>query len=292
MTWRVIVGTLSFVVTMILFGYVAVTEQDRMAMFDTAYQARQVESGGQLFESNCATCHGLDGKGTGRAPALNTPDLLAGTSPARLVAAGWGGTIEDYIQATIAGGRPQASTSFSQYPERMPTWSQEFGGPLRTDQVNDLVAYVMNWSLAYANFTPEPEPTVVPVGTDITAGLPAGDVAAGEAAVTTLGCTACHISTGGAATLGPAWLAAGDPDGQGIGTRAGLRIEAADYAGAATTPEQYLFESIVSPDAYIVPGNATYVNAANGQSIMPHTYATAMSAQHMADVIAYLQSLE
>ena len=122
--------------------------------------------------------------------------------------------------------------------------------------------------------------------------LPAGDAAAGETAVATLGCTACHISTGGASTLGPAWLAVNDPNGQGVGTRAALHLSEADYAGAATTPEQYLFESIVSPDAYLVPGNATYINAANGQSIMPHTYATTLDAQHMADIIAYLQSLK
>ncbi len=290
MTWRVIVGTLSFVLTMILFGYVAVTEQDRMATFDTAYQARQVETGGQLFESNCATCHGLDGKGTGRAPALNTPDLLAGNVPARLKEAGWGGTLQDFIQSTVAGGRPQASAKFVDYPERMPTWSQEFGGPMRTDQVDAVVAYVLNWAPAYANFTPAPLPTVVPVGIDITVALPVGDAAAGETAVTTAGCTACHISAGGAATVGPAWLAASDPEGVGIGTRAGLRLAAADYTGAATTPAQYLFESIVNPDVYIVPGNATY--AANGASIMPHTYATTLDAQHMADIIAYLQSLE
>jgi mono/diheme cytochrome c family protein len=194
MTWRVILGTLSFVITMILFGYVAVTEQDRMATFDTAYQARQIETGGQLFESNCATCHGLDGKGTGRAPALNTPELLAGDPPARLTEAGWGGTLQDFIHSTVAGGRPQASAKFAQYPERMPTWSQEFGGPMRTDQVDAVVAYVLNWAPAYANVTPEAPPTVVPVGTDITAELPAGDAAAGEAAATTAGCTACHIS--------------------------------------------------------------------------------------------------
>ena len=33
MTWRVIVGALSLVITMIVLGYVAVTEQDRMANF-------------------------------------------------------------------------------------------------------------------------------------------------------------------------------------------------------------------------------------------------------------------
>lgn len=288
MTWRVIVGTLSFVITMILFGYVAVTEQDRMATFDTAYVARRVETGAQLFEQNCATCHGLNGKGTELAPALNTPDLLVGNPPARLAAAGWGGTVQTYIHATVAGGRPQASQTFSQYPQRMPTWSQEFGGPMRTDQINAVVAYILNWAPAYANFTPEPAPTVVPVGADITVALPAGDAAAGEAAVTTAGCAACHISVGGAATVGPAWLAAGDPNGQGIATRAELRLSEADYAGAATTPEQYLFEAIVSPNAYLVPG---YVGA-DGKSVMPAIYSTALDAQRLADIIAYLQSLE
>src|SRR5690349_780437 len=183
MTWRVIVGTLSFVLTMILFGYVAVSEQDRMAGFDLAYQARQIETGGQIFENNCATCHGLDGKGGGRAPALNTPDLLwapPGGQSTRLKAAGWAGTLQAYVHATVAGGRPQASVTFSGFPERMPTWSQEFGGPLRTDQVDAVVAYVLNWAPAYANYTPAPEPTVVPVGDDITQQLPAGDAAAGE----------------------------------------------------------------------------------------------------------------
>ncbi len=284
MTWRVIVGTLCFVITMVLFGYVAVTEQDRMATFDIAYQARQVETGGQLFESNCATCHGLDGKGGGRAPGLNSPDLLAGKPPVRLQQAGWAGTLENYIHATIAGGRPQGSVTFSQYAERMPTWSQEFGGPLRADQIDALVAYVMNWAPAYANFTPEPLPTVVPVGTDITVALPAGDAANGEALATSLGCTACHISAGGATTIGPAWLAASDPSGQGIGTRAGLRLTEADYTGHATSAAQYLFESIVSPDAFVVPSYAP--------GVMLKDFGTRMDAQQMADVIAYLETLK
>jgi len=99
MSWRVIVGTLSLVITMILLGYVAVTEQDRMANFSTAYTARQIEAGAILFESNCSPCHGLDGKGTGRAPALNTPDLL--TNGKRLTEIGWAGTVHDYILSTV-----------------------------------------------------------------------------------------------------------------------------------------------------------------------------------------------
>src|SRR5262245_883318 len=287
MSWRVIVGTLSLVITMILLGYVAVTEQDRMANFGIAYQARQIEAGGTLFESNCSPCHGLDGKGSGRAPALNTPDLL--TNGKRLAEIGWAGTVHDYILATVSGGRPRPSAQFSQYPQRMPTWSQDYGGPLRDDQIQYIVAYVMNWAPALANVTPEPTQAVAAVGTDITQKLPAGDAAAGQQVVQAQGCPACHISQGGT-TLGPNWQPAADNNNQGIGTRAPERIKAADYKGKATSGDQYLFESIVAPDAYIVPGNATY--APGGQSIMPHDFATKLSAQNMADVIAYLDSIK
>jgi len=288
MSWRVIVGTLSLVVTMILLGYVAVTEQDRMANFATAYQARQIEAGAALFETNCSPCHGLNGQGTGLAPALNTPDLL--TNGTRLSQIGWAGTLQDFLLTTISGGRPRASAAFSQYPQRMPTWSQDYGGPLRDDQIQDIVDYVMNWAPAWENVTPEPTPTIVPVGTDITQKLPTGDPAAGQAEVQSAGCTACHISQGGAATVGPNWQPASDNNNQGIGTRSPLRIKAADYHGKATTGDQYIFESIVAPDAYIVPGNPTYAPA--GQSIMPHTFATQLSAQNIADVIAYLDTIK
>ena len=284
MTWRVIVGTLSLVVTMVLLGYVAVTEQDRMANFSVAYDARQVEAGAALYETNCSLCHGLDGQGTGRAPALNAPDLFDGS---RLAAINWAGTVSDYVEATIAGGRPRPSNEFTQYPERMPTWSQEFGGPLRTDQVLSLAQFVMNWGPAYANVTPEPTEAIVPVGTDITVALPAGDAAAGEQQATTSGCVACHM---GASLVGPGWLASADPNGKGMGARAAERIAGADYTGQATSAEQYLFESIVQPSAFIPPGGS--YSTADGASLMPATFGTSLSAQQVANLIAYLETLK
>jgi len=291
MTWRVIVGTLSFVITMILLGYVAVTEQDRMANFDIAYQARRVESGGSMFENNCASCHGLAGQGIpGLGPALNTPELLAGSPPARLAEAAFEGTVDNYIRSTIASGRPRMSewARAQGFRGPMPTWGEAYGGPLRDDQIDDLVAYITNWGLAYANVTPEAQPTVVPVGTDINQELPAGDATAGEALATSAGCTACHVT----ALVGPAWLASADPNEQGVGTRAAARVSAAGYTGAATDAHTYLFESIVDPHAYIVDGNPAYTNPANGDSLMPATYATTLSAQNVADLIAYLETLE
>lgn len=287
MTWRVIVGTLSFVITMILLGYVAVTEQDRMANFDIAYEARQVESGGQIFENNCARCHGLAGQGVpGLGPQLNTTDLLAGNPPPRLVEAGFAGTVDNYIRGTIAAGRPRMSewARAQGFVEAMPTWGETYGGPLRNDQIDDLVAYVLNWGLAFANVTPEAGPTVVPVGTDITQDLPAGDAAAGETLATSAGCTACHVL----ANVGPAWMAAaGVP---GVGTRADERVNEAGYTGAATDGHGYLFESIVDPSAFIVDANPAYTNASTGDSLMP-SFAT-LSAQNVADLIAYLETLE
>jgi len=288
MSWRVIVGTLSLVITMILLGYVAVTEQDRMANFSTAYTAREIEAGATLFESNCSPCHGLNGEGTGRAPSLNTPDLLINGK--RLADAGFSGTVHDFILLTVSAGRPRASAAFAQYPNRMPTWSQDYGGPLRDDQINYIVAFILNWAPNLANVTPEPTQAIVAVGTDITQPLPAGDAANGQKVVQTMGCPACHISQGGA-TLGPNWQAATDNNNQGVGTRAPLRIKAADYKGKATSGDQYIFESIVNPDAYIVPGNAAYVGA-DGKSIMPHDFATRLSAQNVADVIAYMDTVK
>jgi len=286
MTWRVIVGTLSLLITMLVVGYVAVTEQDRMANFAVAYSARQVETGAALFENTCASCHGPRGQGVPpKGPALNVPELYNGT---RLKEAAFGGTVDNFVRLTVAAGRPRMSewAKAQNFIDPMPTWGQTYGGPLRTDQVDALVAYVMNWGLAYPGGTAEPTAVVEGVGTDINTELPAGDVDAGRALAASQVCTACHV----ASPTGPPWLASADPNGQGVGTRAELRLEQADYTGKATSGDQYLFESIVTPDVFIVPGNAAYATA--GTSVMPHDYGAKLTSQNLADLIAYLQTVE
>ena len=39
------------------------------------------------------------------------------------------GTLEDYVELNISAGHPRA---------RMPSWAEEFRGPLRSDQIQDL----------------------------------------------------------------------------------------------------------------------------------------------------------
>lgn len=297
MTWRVIVGTFSIIGTLLLFGLVAVTEQDRMSDFDISYTSRTVENGAAIFENNCKSCHGDTGQGVpGKGPALNTPDLLVtavgAAQPVRLQAINWASSVDNFLRTTIAGGRPRASVAYQEYPERMPTWGEEYGGPLRKDQVDALVAFILNWRWNYLDqqgnpLIPTATPIPDPLTQDITIALPTGDATRGADLVKSNACTACHID----APTGPAWLASASADGKGIATHAEERLSDPDYTGAATTAEQYLLESIILPNAYLVPGE-TYVVASTGASVMPATYINTFGQQTAADIIAYLLTLK
>ncbi len=74
---RIIVGTVAFLATLVLIGWIAISEGRRMEAFAIQYNARAIERGALLFNSTCATCHGVDGRGMiNRAPALNNPQLF------------------------------------------------------------------------------------------------------------------------------------------------------------------------------------------------------------------------
>jgi mono/diheme cytochrome c family protein len=73
---RILVGTLSFLGIIVLVGWIAINEGGRMQAFDRQYAARSIERGASLFSTNCSECHNPDGRGSARAPALNSPYLF------------------------------------------------------------------------------------------------------------------------------------------------------------------------------------------------------------------------
>jgi mono/diheme cytochrome c family protein len=274
MKGSIVLGTLALLGLIGAMLYITVTELDRMETAQVAYASRAIESGALEFESRCRSCHGPQGRGTPLAPALNTVALFDGS---RLEAAGFSGTVEDYVRGTIAAGRPIPSEG-ANYPQRMPTWSERFGGPLRDDQVDALVAFIMNWEDRALAEAPELPPDQA-VGTDLTQTLPEGDAARGQTlAEGPLGCAACHTLS----TVGPAW--AGDGTTPGIGTRAAARVSEAGYSGAATDGEQYLLESMVDPNVHLVAGFEP--------NLMPGNFAGRLSPQDAADLIAYMLTFE
>ena len=274
MKWHILIGFLTAGAAVVLLGIIALNEPVRMESFSRSYHSRQVEEGARIFENNCRPCHGPQGEGSPLAPALNTASLFNGE---RLTAVQFTGTLEDYVKGVVSSGRPVPSEG-ANYPQRMPTWSQEFGGPMRPDQIEAVVAFILNWEeRAVAGAEPTPVSGEPMMGADIQIELPPGDPERGRAlADGTLGCSVCHSLT----PVGPAWAASGDQPG--LGERAALRIEQADYAGEADTAEQYLFESVASPNAYLVPGFDA--------GVMLPNFAERITLQQMADLMAYMLS--
>ncbi len=80
-----------------------------------------------FFATTCASCHGSTGQGTAVAPALNQEAI-------RTADTAW-------LIETISNGRSGTA---------MPAWSVEFGGPLTSEQIADMAAFLQagNWDKA------------------------------------------------------------------------------------------------------------------------------------------------
>src|SRR5215813_1969666 len=84
---RIILGIGTFVGIVLMVGWIAINEPARMDTFTQTYHARSVENGASTFVNVCATCHGVDAKGTGQGPALDNPMLFLTANPAKVAKA-------------------------------------------------------------------------------------------------------------------------------------------------------------------------------------------------------------
>jgi len=296
---KIFLGTLLFIILFVATGVVLLNEgilpeqqttpanpgTGRMQIEQRAILGGSTEQGALLFLGNCSTCHGRSGEGVpGKGPALN-PDLFTKHFPQiKSTLGGFGGTVKDFIRLTIAAGRPiESAWAIEQggFPQRMPTWGKDYGGPMTYQQVEDITNFIMGWE-ADAGSAQVIEFDAA--GSDTTIELPAGDAARGEqlfaqqvkqASGTNAACTACHSLVPGEVKTGPPLA--------GVATRAETRV-------AGETAEQYIRHSIQQPNAFLVPDNPAY-KGANGKSLMPEGLGNLMSKQDLADLIAYLQTL-
>jgi mono/diheme cytochrome c family protein len=277
---KVVIGTVAFMLTMIILGFATLMEPARMERYTLAYDGRRIEQGAEVYKSNCASCHGTDGTAqTCVDPAngqeigcvgrpLNVVELQCGIPTQRMVQMGWLGTKHDFIESTIAVGRPWAG---------MPTWSQTFGGPLQQNQVENVALFVSNWESIELCAGPPPEAVVWPEDVEEVLAAHDGDAAAGAALYTGLACNACH------GNISPPSAAAVGPQLDRIGSAAAQRV-------AGQSAAQYIYESILYPDAYIAP------DCPNGPCAVPSsmlpTFGQRMNTQEMADLLAFLLAQE
>ncbi|MCP5101469.1 MAG: c-type cytochrome [Chloroflexi bacterium] len=272
---KIVIGTVAFMLTMIILGYAALREPARLQEFTHAAEGRSVENGAELYVNNCANCHGNDGTAetcfdsAGEQIAclgipLNSATLVCGDRPGRLEIMGWDGSKEDFVYRTVAAGRGLV----------MPTWSADFGGPLRNDQVQNLADFVLNFEGEELCSAPLPAAYEFAESVDdFMAEFLAGDAARGEELYTlTYGCAGCHG-------------ALDDSSRAGVGPRLGEVATNASSRVPDISAEQYVYESILEPSAYVVDGYAEGLMPANFAWRMGETVET---PQDMADLLAYI----
>lgn len=263
---EILLGTIFVALTGVLIIVYGLNEEQRMARFADEQLAQDIEVGAALFENNCSGCHGLKGEGIpGLCPPLNDRNFFTN----RLDEVGWSGSLEDYIVATVSSGR-LTSTRPDQYAGQgkpaMPAWSDQLGGPLRQDQIRSIAKFVTNWeatALEQAELEELPTPTVSPEDLE-------DPVARGEQVFLNSGCTGCHTIEGlSAGTVGPVLT--------NIGTVAATRID-------GKTAEEYIRESVLSPNNYVVEGFP--------ENVMPQTFGDTLSQQELDDLVAFLLAHE
>lgn len=156
-----------------------------VAFFATAFaQGGDISRGKQLYQQNCAVCHG---------------DNAQGRIGARLAKDFPGIRVDALLKETISNG-VQGSV--------MPAWSTSRGGPLSDAQINDLVAYVQSLGHQAPPVSPVPvTPTATRPLPSPVATFPPGDAGRG-AALFAQNCAVCHGDRGQGrigATLAKDW---------------------------------------------------------------------------------------
>lgn len=241
---NVVIGTVATLLVVVLLLVVYLGENARLEEETKAQQGTLISRGARLFDNYCAGCHGRRGEGlAGIYPPLNVENLWEGREDLAFY-----GSLHDYVSLNISAGHPA---------QRMPSWSEDYGGPLRDDQVEDLTQFVLNWQ------GPQPEgvrgeaierpsePTAEATPAEPEGPVGEGDPAKGEQ-IFAQNCASCHGPDAAGGSLGPTLIS----------------------AEVAANDDDFFRETII--------------NGRTGTAMPP--WGNVLSGQDVADVISFLRS--
>lgn len=225
----------------------------------------KVKKGKKVWHAyNCINCHTLLGEGAYYAPDLTNIASQRGDA---------------YLKAFMKD--PSQFYSEDDYGRVMPDLDM-------TDKEIEQVIAFLKWvdNINTQGWPPRPiRVTGGPVEQEAAESeTPAqGAVAKGRALFndSEIACNTCHSTAEGKKIVGPSMA--------GLIDRAKEHIESDDYEGSAEDVEGYIRESIVKPDAYIVPGKN---HANNGSSLMPGDYEERLEPDQVDQLVEYLMSLK
>ena len=113
-------------------------EPRRMAVAGAEFRMEAVERGEELYADHCASCHGDEGEGIPNVGSvLNSKGFLEMRD-------------DEALRAATHDGLPNTM---------MPAYAQAKGGPLRDNQIEDLVAFMRDWEET-ASLLPEATPAI------------------------------------------------------------------------------------------------------------------------------------
>jgi mono/diheme cytochrome c family protein len=112
-------GLVFMVVLIVAFPLYRLREPTLRADATAEQQKNYEKTGGELFSTNCASCHGKQATG-GTAPTLNSKQFLSTTT-------------NNQMALIITGGVSGSSMS---------AWSLDFGGSLTDEQIRQLTTYL------------------------------------------------------------------------------------------------------------------------------------------------------
>lgn len=135
---KIVLGWVLTLAILIFIGVYWLNEPHRMAVASEEFRLEAVERGAELYAEHCDSCHGGKGEGIPNVgTALNSKSFLE--------------TYDDEaIRAAIYDGRPNTA---------MAAYARENDGPLRDNQIEDLVAFIRNWE-ATAPLLPTATPVI------------------------------------------------------------------------------------------------------------------------------------
>jgi nitric oxide reductase subunit C len=214
--------------------------------------------------NNCENCHTLLGEG-----AYYAPDLTAIVQQRG----------ERYLAAFLAD--PSRFYSESRDGRLMPTLG------LSDAEIAELIAFLGWVGKIDTNGWP-PRPIVVssvparvsPAGSE-GAVAQSAEQRGSEIFQSTAACASCHSLAADVVIVGPSLAR--------IGTLAGERVRDPSYTGKASDAGGYLRESILDPDAFVVPEDRFKLEE---HSLMPAIVGRQLTEAQLADLVTYLGTLK
>jgi len=239
--------------------WLAAGENNRLETARAVHAAEQVELGGRLYHLHCRTCHGIRGEGIGQlGPPLSDEHFFKN----RRKEVGWQATLAEYIVATTEHGRMMGTRPIyagNGSTAVMAPWHQRYGGGLRSDEIDALKTFILNWE---ATAVGEVVLSVLELP-EIDAGSP--EVIARGRQVFKKRCSGCHKFED---------IPAAEP----VGPDLGALKSSWSGKGLDMKPDEYIRESVLIPAARIAEGFETQADSRPCGAVLTEADLTAVSA--------------